>query len=71
MWGTVMAMYEREGMHTHMQPSLVSSMKFIYSPPEPGSRSRIELRDLVATAIAWAAAAALAAGGGSGAARRS
>jgi peroxisomal membrane protein 4 len=61
MWGAVMAMYESDGLHEHMQASLLSSMKFIYAPREPGSgvARGIERRDLLVTAGVWAAFGAL------------
>lgn len=34
MWGAVMCMFEADSLHRHMQPSLVSSMKYIYEPRE-------------------------------------
>lgn len=59
MWGTVMLMYESEALHPHMQPSLVSSMRFIYSPPRAGTPLRIERRDALGTMAAWLAFATL------------
>lgn len=59
MWGAVMLMYESDPLHRHMQASLVSSMRYIYSPPREGAPLRVGRRDLIGTAAAWLAFASL------------
>ncbi|KAG8464433.1 hypothetical protein KFE25_003496 [Diacronema lutheri] len=65
MWGAIMVMYESRSLHPHMQASLLSSMRYIYSPPHDGVR-RVERRDMAWTAAAWLAFAALTRAGAQG-----
>lgn len=55
MWGSVMCLYEAEGVHPHMQRSLVSSMNFIYRPLRGPDDRRLSLAAVAPTAAVWAA----------------